>query len=116
MISYSAMAAALQEGYATSSTDTGHDARNPDFAVGHPEKVVDFSHRAVHEMTVKAKAIMTHRRVDQMIPSLCSSQTMLIRPSQSTNFDPKELECKDADGPACLTPAQVETARAIYTA
>jgi hypothetical protein len=39
----------------------------------------------------KAKAIMTHRRVDQMIPSLCSSQTMLIRPSQSTTFDPKEL-------------------------
>src|SRR5262249_50909796 len=35
----------------------GHEAKNPDFAVGHPEKVIDFSHRAVHEMTVKAKAI-----------------------------------------------------------
>jgi feruloyl esterase len=58
VISYSALAAALQEGYATSSTDTGHAASNPGFAVGHPEKVVDFSHRAVHEMTVKAKAIM----------------------------------------------------------
>jgi feruloyl esterase len=32
------------------------------------------------------------------------------------NFDPRELECKDVDGPACLTKAQVETARAIYTA
>ena len=31
-------------------------------------------------------------------------------------FDPEELECKDVDGQACLTKAQVETARAIYTA
>ena len=38
-----------------------------------------------------AKAIMTHRRVDQMIPSLCSSQSMLIRPSQCANFDKREL-------------------------
>ena len=59
VISYPAMATALQDGYATSSTDTGHEARNADFAVGHPEKVIDFSHRAVHEMTVRAKAIMT---------------------------------------------------------
>jgi feruloyl esterase len=59
VISYPAMAGALQDGYATSSTDTGHEARNADFAVGHPEKVIDFSHRAVHEMTVKAKAIIT---------------------------------------------------------
>jgi feruloyl esterase len=58
VISYGALAAALQEGYATASTDTGHAASNPGFAVGHPEKVVDFSHRAVHEMTVKAKAIL----------------------------------------------------------
>jgi len=59
VISYPAMATALQDGYATSSTDTGHEARNADFAVGHPEKVIDFSHRAVHAMTVSAKAIMT---------------------------------------------------------
>ena len=59
VISYAAMAAAVLEGYATASTDTGHEAKNPDFAVGHREKVVDFSHRAVHETTVNAKAIMT---------------------------------------------------------
>ena len=58
-ISYPGMATALQEGYATASTDTGHEGRSASFAVGHPEKVVDFSHRAVHEMTVTAKAIMT---------------------------------------------------------
>ncbi|MGH9723007.1 MAG: tannase/feruloyl esterase family alpha/beta hydrolase, partial [Bryobacteraceae bacterium] len=58
-ISYPGMATALQDGYATASTDTGHEGRSASFAVGHPEKVVDFSHRAVHEMTVKAKAIIT---------------------------------------------------------
>ncbi len=58
-ISYAGMATALHEGYATASTDTGHEGRSARFAVGHPEKVVDFSHRAVHEMTVTAKAIIS---------------------------------------------------------
>src|SRR5262245_12699965 len=49
---------ALQQGYATSSTDTGHKGGDAVFAVGHPEKVVDFAYRAVHEMTIKSKAIM----------------------------------------------------------
>src|SRR5205823_10697408 len=62
-ISYSAMAAALQRGYATSSTDTGHAGTMGDgsFAFNHPEKLVDFAYRAVHEMTVQAKAIVEKR-------------------------------------------------------
>jgi feruloyl esterase len=59
VISYAAMAAALQEGYATASTDTGHKGGNALFAIGHPEKVVDFAYRAVHEMTVKSKAFIS---------------------------------------------------------
>ena len=57
-INHGAMATAVQEGYATSSTDTGHIGGTAEFAVGHPEKVTDFAYRAVHEMTVKAKAII----------------------------------------------------------
>jgi len=57
-ISYPAMAAALSEGYATSSNDTGHKGGNALFAIGHPEKLVDFAHRAVHEMTVQSKSII----------------------------------------------------------
>src|SRR5437868_6527788 len=57
-ISYGALASALQEGYATASTDTGHVGGNASFAIGHPEKVVDFAYRAVHEMAVKWKAII----------------------------------------------------------
>ena len=57
-ISYAAMASALQEGYATASNDTGHVGGNALFAIDHPEKLVDFAHRAVHEMTVRAKAVL----------------------------------------------------------
>jgi len=56
-ISYPAMATALLAGYATVSTDTGHAGGSASFIVGHPEKLVDFEERAVHEMTVAAKAI-----------------------------------------------------------
>jgi feruloyl esterase len=59
VISYGAMALALQDGYATASTDTGHKGGDAVFALGHAEKVIDFSYRAVHEMTVKAKAFIT---------------------------------------------------------
>jgi feruloyl esterase len=58
VISYPAMATALQEGYATASTDTGHVGGNAAFAIDHPEKLTDFAYRAVHEMTVQAKAII----------------------------------------------------------
>ena len=58
-ISFAAMATALQEGYATASNDTGHKGGNALFAIDHPEKVVDFAHRAVHEMTVQSKALIT---------------------------------------------------------
>jgi len=59
VISYAAMAQALNEGYATASTDTGHMGGDALFAIGHPEKLTDFAYRAVHEMTVTAKAIVT---------------------------------------------------------
>lgn len=52
------MAEALRQGYATASTDTGHSSQGGGFALGHPEKLIDFSWRSEHEMTVKAKAII----------------------------------------------------------
>src|SRR5215467_5705009 len=57
-ISYPAMATALANGYAAVSTDTGHTGGDAKFMVGHPEKLVDYEERAVHEMTVTAKAIV----------------------------------------------------------
>ena len=58
MISYAAMASALMEGYATSSNDTGHTGGSAQFALGHPDKVIDFGYRAMHEMTVASKALV----------------------------------------------------------
>src|SRR5215471_11813217 len=57
-ISFPAMATAVAAGYATASTDTGHSGNSADFILGHPEKVTDFAYRAVHEMTVAAKAVV----------------------------------------------------------
>jgi hypothetical protein len=52
------LARAISQGYATAGTDTGHAADGVDarWALGHPEKIVDFGHRAIHEMTVLGKA------------------------------------------------------------
>jgi Tannase and feruloyl esterase len=57
-IDYLGMGVALSEGYATASTDTGHSGTPTDaaWALGHPEKVTDFGYRAIHEMTLAAKA------------------------------------------------------------
>ena len=52
------MASGLERGYATASTDTGHEGGSASFALGHPEKVIDFGWRAVHEMTVTAKQVI----------------------------------------------------------
>ncbi len=56
-IGYAAMATALAAGYASASTDTGHTGGSVTFVVDHPEKLNDFAYRAVHEMTIAAKAI-----------------------------------------------------------
>jgi Tannase and feruloyl esterase len=57
---YWSMIEPLARGYATASTDTGHEGSVMDgsFALGHPEKWADFGYRAVHETTVKSKAII----------------------------------------------------------
>src|SRR5215471_4098328 len=57
-IGYAAMADALRRGYVTSSTDTGHVGGSASFAMGHPEKAIDFAYRSEHEMVLKSKAII----------------------------------------------------------
>lgn len=56
------LALALQRGYAVAATNTGHDEGHPDgpaaWAIGHPEKMIDFGHRSLRETTVVAKAMI----------------------------------------------------------
>jgi feruloyl esterase len=54
----SEMPQALRLGYATAGTDTGHQEQGGDWAIGHPEKMIDFAYRSTHEMTLKAKQIV----------------------------------------------------------
>jgi feruloyl esterase len=58
-ISQGELAAAVKAGYAAAGTDTGHHASGTDatWALGHPQKVIDFGWRAIHETAEKGKAI-----------------------------------------------------------
>jgi feruloyl esterase len=62
-IVYSSLADPLARGYAVANTDTGHRGGGGafDWAVGHPEKLVDYQYRAVHELTTVGKAIAAVR-------------------------------------------------------
>jgi len=54
------LAAYMAKGYAAAATDTGHTGSPIDasWALGHPEKVVDFGRRSIHEMTRVAKLVI----------------------------------------------------------
>jgi hypothetical protein len=56
---YYRLAEAVNAGYVGSSTDTGHQASYGDssWARGHPEKIIDFDYRAVHETAEASKSI-----------------------------------------------------------
>jgi feruloyl esterase len=56
-VSYFAMAEPLNRGYAVASTDTGHEGGRGTFAFEHPERLVDFAWRAVHETAVTSQAL-----------------------------------------------------------
>jgi feruloyl esterase len=189
-IAYPAMMTALARGYATSSTDTGHVGGSASFALGHPEKTIDFGWRAVHEMTAAAKKIIAsyydngarfsywngcsaggrqamkeaqrfpadfdgiiagapgldwtgraaqavrvakalektesarvsptqaqllHRAVVQSCDALDGLEDGLIADPQRCKFDPGVLQCKSPGQAGCLTSAEVETARLIYS-
>ena len=189
-ISYPALGEAIRRGYASASTDTGHRGANGSFALGHPEKLIDYAHRSEHEMTVTAKKLVAafygepprqsywngcsvggrqgikeaqrypddfdgivagapatnwtgraihsvwvnhavHRDEASFIPpskfpviheavlAKCDAndgvKDGVLEDPTRCRFDPKVLECKGADEPSCLTPAQVEAVRKIYT-
>src|SRR5215471_5452967 len=188
-IGYAAMADALRRGYATSSTDTGHVGGSASFAMGHPEKAIDFAYRSEHEMVLKSKALVNAFygnapkyaywngcsaggrqamkeaemfpadfdgiiagspgldwsgrsaqavRINQLLDkedarltpahqkllhdavvNACDAQDgvkdgLLSNPA-ACKFDPAALVCKTGQTENCLTPAQVATAKAIYS-
>src|SRR5665213_104526 len=188
-IQYGALADALQRGYATASTDTGHTGGSASFALGHPQKLIDFGYRAVHETAVQSKAtiaalyrnaprlsyfagcsgggrqaFMEAQRFPEDFEGIIAGDPGYDRTAESfqlvsvtqaaqkdvasrippekyavlhqaaldacdandgvkdgiigdptrCKFDPAVTQCKGADGPKCLTAAQVQTAKHIY--
>ncbi len=189
-ITYANLSEALLNGYATSGTDTGHNNSGGSFALGHPEKLIDFAWRSEHEMTLQAKTVIrafygadpklsywvgcssggkqglkeaqnfpddydgivagapvlnwTHRSIEALWVALAALKDPasfippekyalihqaaiaacderdglkdgLISDPEGCHFDPGALECKEGDGAQCLTRAQVEAVRKIYT-
>ncbi|HEX7238042.1 MAG TPA: tannase/feruloyl esterase family alpha/beta hydrolase, partial [Gammaproteobacteria bacterium] len=62
-IVYDSLIDPLLRGYAVANTDTGHQGAGGDFAwaVGNPQKLIDFQYRAVHELTIAGKALAAAR-------------------------------------------------------
>jgi len=62
-ILYFTMTEPLSRGYAVAHTDTGHSGGGGEFswALGHPEKLLDFQSRSLQEMTNVGKAITAAR-------------------------------------------------------
>jgi hypothetical protein len=191
-INYGEMSYGVRNGYAAVSTDTGHteSSSGADWAMGHPEKIIDYGYRAIHEMTVKAKLIveafygnaprysyfdscsnggrqalmeaqrfpedyngiiagapaidLTHiaagflwdtqalyaSPMSQIPPSklpsihsafikACDGQDGVkdgeITDPDACHFDPTVLLCKGTDSDACLTDAQIEALKKVYS-
>ncbi|MBW8812861.1 MAG: tannase/feruloyl esterase family alpha/beta hydrolase [Caulobacterales bacterium] len=54
---YAEMAQRLRAGDVAVATNTGHRGKDLSFGIGHPQKIADFAHRAVHGSAVAAKAV-----------------------------------------------------------
>jgi feruloyl esterase len=189
-INFPGLAGALRRGFATAATDTGHAGATLSYAIDHPERLIDFGYRAVHEMTVDAKAVIaayygdapkvsywngcaaagrqgmmevqrfpadydgvvvsaaannwsrlqtwslsmyeaTHKDEARYIPSAkyalihkaaleqCDAmdgvKDGLIENPKRCRFDPAALACKGTETSGCLTAAQIQAARQIYS-
>jgi Tannase and feruloyl esterase len=76
-IRYDGLVQGIQNRFAAANTDDGHTGRDWEaaWARGHPEKVVDFGYRAVHQTAIRAKQIVSSyykRRFSHAYFSGCS--------------------------------------------
>ncbi len=190
MLSVQQLAVALGRGNAVTTSDTGHTGPDGSFAFNHPEKLTDFAYRAVHDMTVQAKALVqafygkapaesywngcstggrqglkeaqryptdydgiiagdpTNDMVHMLTQHIWIAQATLKNPAsyipkdkfavihqavldacdaldgikdgviddpRRCSFDPKTIQCHGDDEASCLTAAQVDAVRKIYS-
>ncbi len=61
-INYEMLAAGAMKGYAMATTDDGHKGDGSvgtEWALGHPDKIIDFGYRSLRETALKSQAIVT---------------------------------------------------------
>jgi feruloyl esterase len=73
-----------------------------------------FVHRTADSAIPSEKYAMVHDAVLAACDARDGVKDGVIDSPTTCSFDPGVLACKGADGPSCLTPAQVETMRALY--
>src|SRR6266478_2633231 len=56
---HTSMVRPLQAGYAVANSDLGHLATNSNWALGHPEKVIDYANRGDHVTAEASKSIVS---------------------------------------------------------
>jgi feruloyl esterase len=193
-VAATSLSQSLRSGYATAATDGGHvdpTTLNVSWALGHPQKIIDYGYRALKETTDAAKAVITayygrgpdrsyfdgcsnggrealmeaQRYPDDFdgillgdpaiyetdnavtwawdeqaltknpaaflpaskLPALaqavlkqCAAREGLatdpfVNDPRDCHFDPAVIRCTGADSDSCLTTAQVEAVRKIYS-
>src|SRR5580704_6067399 len=57
-INYYRLGEAVHAGYVASATDIGHKDSESRWWDGHPEKVIDFDYRGIHETALRTKAVI----------------------------------------------------------
>jgi feruloyl esterase len=56
---HTSMVRPLQSGYAVANSDLGHQVSTANWALGHPEKVIDYAYRGDHVTALASKAIVS---------------------------------------------------------
>jgi len=73
-----------------------------------------YVNRSADSNIPQSKYRMVHDAVLNACDALDGVKDGVIEDPGRCKFDPKTIQCEGADGPSCLTAAQVETARALY--
>jgi feruloyl esterase len=72
-------------------------------------------HRSAGSYIPPEKYAAIHRAVLEACDVRDGAKDGVIENPRACAFDPAVLACTDADGPSCLTPPQIETAKLLYS-
>src|SRR5262249_40222235 len=92
----------------------GAPANNMTHLSGHAVWMAHALHKEPSSFLPRTKLPALHKAVLDACDANDGVKDGVIDEPRRCKFDLKTIECKGADGPMCLTPAQVESTRKIY--